>query len=88
MLVVEDDGEVRHLLARLLRDNGFAVSTARDGREMWEALEKAGADLVLLDVMLPGMSGVEVCRELRRESSVPIIMLTARTTERSWLMKM
>ena len=84
VLVVEDDGEVRHLLARLLRENGFAVSAARDGREMREALANAAApvDLVLLDVMLPGASGMDLLREIRAASPrLPVVMLTARGEE-------
>lgn len=84
LLLVEDDGEMRALVARLLREAGFRVSTARDGREMWEALESpAGApDLVLLDVMLPGPSGLDLLRRLReRGIRVPVMMLTARGEE-------
>ena len=83
VLVVEDDGEVRHLLARLLRENGFAVSAARDGREMREALANAAppVDLVLLDVMLPGASGMDLLREIRASSRLPVVMLTARGEE-------
>ncbi|WP_343896492.1 response regulator transcription factor [Craurococcus roseus] len=83
VLVVEDDGEVRHLLARLLRENGFAVSAARDGREMREVLANAAppVDLVLLDVMLPGASGMDLLREIRATSRLPVVMLTARGEE-------
>lgn len=81
LLLVEDDGETRNLVARLLRENGMAVTTARDGREMWEAIQNSKVDLILLDVMLPGASGLDLCRELRARSSVPIIMLTAKGTE-------
>jgi two-component system OmpR family response regulator len=84
LLIVEDDGEMRALVARLLREAGFRVSTARDGREMWEALESpAGApDLVLLDVMLPGPSGLDLVRRLReRGGRIPVMMLTARGEE-------
>mgnify|MGYP002778981038 CR=1 FL=1 len=84
VLVVEDDGEMRQLVARLLREAGFRVSGARDGREMFEALGNAATplDLVVLDVMLPGASGLDLCRRLReRGSAVPVIMLTARGDE-------
>jgi two-component system OmpR family response regulator len=83
ILIVEDDGEVRHLLARLLRENGFAVSTARDGREMREVLRLAtpATNLVLLDVMLPGTSGMDLLREIRVSSRIPVVMLTARGEE-------
>jgi two-component system OmpR family response regulator len=83
LLVVEDDGEMRVLVARLLREAGFRVSAARDGREMWEIMEgPAGApDLVLLDVMLPGASGLDLLRGLRERGRVPVMMLTARGEE-------
>ena len=84
VLVVEDDGEVRQLLARLLRENGFGVSAARDGREMREAMKHAAppVDLVLLDVMLPGASGLDLLREIRAASPrLPVVMLTARGEE-------
>jgi two-component system OmpR family response regulator len=84
LLVVEDDGEMRQLVARLLREAGFRVSAARDGREMWEVMEgPAGApDLVLLDVMLPGPSGLDLLRRLReRGGRIPVMMLTARGEE-------
>ena len=83
VLVVEDDGEVRHLVSRLLRENGFAVSAARDGREMREAMANAvpPVDLVLLDVMLPGVSGLDLLKELRAASRLPVVMLTARGEE-------
>jgi len=84
LLVVEDDGEMRALVARLLREAGFRVSAARDGREMWEALDSAAGapDLLLLDVMLPGASGLDLLRRLReRGSRIPVMMLTARGEE-------
>lgn len=83
ILVVEDDGEMRHLVARLLRDAAFRVSVARDGREMWEVLEgpTGWPDLILLDVMLPGTSGLDLLRRLRERSRLPVLMLTARGEE-------
>lgn len=83
ILVVEDDAEMRQLIARLLRENGFRTTGARDGREMWEALENAAIDLVLLDIMLPGRSGMDLCREIRarRGPALPVIMVTARSEE-------
>lgn len=72
---------MRNLIAKLLRQNGFRVTGARDGREMWETLGGAPVDLVLLDVMLPGTSGFDLCRALRAKSAVPIIMVTARGEE-------
>jgi len=81
ILVFEDDGEMRTLIAKLLRQSGFRVTGARDGREMWETLGNAQVDLVVLDVMLPGQSGLDLCRALRAKSGVPIIMVTARGSE-------
>jgi two-component system OmpR family response regulator len=81
ILVVEDDTGTRTLLARFLSENGFRATGARNGAEMWESLTRLTIDLVLLDVMLPGASGLDLCRELRRTSVVPIIMLTAKTAE-------
>jgi len=78
ILVVDDDGQVRQLISRFLRDNGYRASAARDGREMRETLASTNIDLVVLDLMLPGISGLDLCRELRAHSAVPIIMLTAK----------
>lgn len=78
VLVVDDDAQVRQLVARFLREHGYRTSGARDGREMREALASTRIDLIVLDLMLPGTSGLDLCRELRARSSVPIIMLTAR----------
>ena len=81
VLVVEDDGEMRQLVVKFLRQNGFRVTGARDGREMWASLETAPVDLILLDIMLPGQSGLDLCRALRGRSRIPIIMVTARGDE-------
>lgn len=81
ILVVEDDGEMRTLIAKFLRQNGFRVTGARNGAEMWDTIALAPVDLVLLDVMLPGQSGLDLCRMLRTRSEVPIIMVTARGEE-------
>lgn len=81
VLVVDDDGETRQLIARFLRQNGYRVTGARDGREMLEVLRTAQVNLVLLDIMLPGASGLDLCREMRRRSSVPIIMVSAKGEE-------
>lgn len=81
ILVVEDDGEMRALIARFLRQNGYRVTAVRDGREMWETLAGTPVDLVLLDIMLPGQSGLDLCRALRAKSGVPVIMVTARGGE-------
>jgi two-component system OmpR family response regulator len=81
ILVVDDDGQILELVARFLMGNGFAVHTARDGREMLAQLSEHGADLIVLDLMLPGANGLELCRELRRTSSIPVVMLTAKGEE-------
>ncbi|MBK8209154.1 MAG: response regulator [Rhodospirillales bacterium] len=78
ILVVDDDAQVRQLIGRFLRENGYRMTGACDGREMRESLASAKIDLVILDVMLPGASGLDLCRELRASSSLPIIMLTAK----------
>ncbi|RYG77422.1 response regulator transcription factor, partial [bacterium] len=81
ILLVEDDAGLRTLIARALQQNGFVVSQASSGREMWTALESRPVDLILLDIMLPGKSGIELCRELRERNSVPIIMVSAKGDE-------
>ena len=78
ILVVEDDRETRALIAKYLRNNACNVTTANDGREMARAMTDHRVDLVILDVMLPGEDGLSLCRKIRGESQVPIIMLTAR----------
>lgn len=77
ILVVDDDAQIRQLAAKLLREHGYRVSLARDGRELRQALGTAQIDLVILDVMLPAGNGFDLCREIRSGSSVPVIMLTA-----------
>jgi two-component system response regulator MtrA len=79
VLVVEDDASIREVTALGLRRAGLRVSTAVDGREALAAWRARGTDLIVLDIMLPGLDGLEVCREIRRTSQVPILMLTART---------
>jgi len=81
ILVVEDEDSFSDALSFLLGKEGFEVSVAADGVKALEIFDREGADLVLLDLMLPGLSGTEVCRQLRMKSSVPIIMLTAKDTE-------
>jgi two-component system response regulator MtrA len=78
ILLVEDDPSIREVTAIGLRAAGFEVDTAADGAAGLERWRQAQPDLVLLDVMLPRLDGLEVCREIRRESTVPIVMLTAR----------
>ena len=79
ILVVEDEESYRDPLAYLLRKEGFEVSVAATGPGAIEEYDRGGADLVLLDLMLPGMSGTEVCRQLRVRGTVPVIMLTAKS---------
>jgi two-component system OmpR family response regulator len=81
VLVVDDDAEIRKLLGEYLQRNGFRVSLATDGREMRRVLDQARPDIVVLDVMLPGPSGLNLCRDLRATSNLPVIMLTARGEE-------
>ena len=81
VLVVEDEESFSEPLAYMLRREGFEVTTAATGPDALDEFERTGADIVLLDVMLPGLSGTEVCRKLRAQSSVPIIMLTAKDSE-------
>ena len=81
VLVVEDEDSISEPLAYMLRKEGFEVAVATDGPAGLQAFDRDGADLVLLDLMLPGLSGTEVCRELRGRSAVPVIMLTARDSE-------
>jgi two-component system, OmpR family, response regulator len=82
ILVVEDDRETRELVGRVLRKDGYRVSTAQHGREMRRRLKEAPVDLVVLDLMLPKEDGLTLCRELRAGGgTVPVIMLTAKTNE-------
>lgn len=81
ILLVEDELSYREPLAYLLRREGYDVVEAATGDAALERFADGGADLVLLDLMLPGTSGTEVCRELRRRSDVPVIMLTAKDSE-------
>ncbi|PWU49897.1 DNA-binding response regulator [Micromonospora globispora] len=79
LLLVEDDASIREVTALGLRRAGFRVDTAADGRAALTSWRARPVDLIVLDVMLPGLDGLEVCREIRRTSPVPILMLTART---------
>ena len=81
ILIVEDESSFSEALAFLLGKEGFEVSVAENGRSALETFKKEGADLILLDLMIPEISGVEVCRTIRLTSQVPIIMLTAKDTE-------
>ena len=81
ILIVEDEESYSDPLSYLLRREGYEVSVAETGPAALAQFDKNGADLVLLDLMLPGLSGVDVCRQLRQRSSVPVIMLTAKDSE-------
>ena len=81
ILIVEDENTLRDTLALNLRQSGHAVLTAADGRSGLDLARAETPDLVILDLMLPELDGLSLCRMLRRDSSVPIIMLTARGTE-------
>lgn len=81
ILVVDDDPEIRHLLKQYLEKNGYQVTTVGDGGGMRMALDRSRIDLIVLDLMLPGTDGLELCRGLRARSKIPVIMLTARGDE-------
>jgi two-component system, OmpR family, response regulator len=81
ILVVDDDPQIRLLVSRFLQRHGYQVSGAPDGRAMREIMSRSPIDLVILDVMLPGESGFDLCRVTRAATQVPIIMLTARGEE-------
>ena len=81
ILIVDDDPEIRRLLVDYLARNGFEAIAVRDGREMWQALERHAVDLIVLDLMLPGSDGLTLCRDLRAKPgklNLPVLMLTAR----------
>ena len=81
VLVVEDEESFSEALSYMLRKEGYEVAVADNGTGALEEFDRSGADLVLLDLMLPGLSGTEVCRQLRQRSNVPVIMLTAKDGE-------
>jgi two-component system, OmpR family, response regulator ResD len=81
VLVVEDDSTVAEVVRRYLEREGFAVEVVGDGRDALTSADKHSPDIVVLDIMLPGLDGLEVCRELRSRTPVPVIMLTARGNE-------
>ena len=81
VLIVEDEPDLADPLAYLLRREGFEVEIAEDGHKALEIFHSSGADIILLDLMLPGLPGTEVCRQIRTTSAVPIIMLTAKDSE-------
>src|SRR5580765_6737035 len=79
VLIVDDDLALAEMLGIVLRNEGLDISHVADGSAAMGAFRESRPDLVLLDVMLPGLDGMEVCRRIRAESGVPIVMLTART---------
>jgi two-component system, OmpR family, response regulator len=81
ILVVDDDRDIRELLSEYLEKQGYRISVAGDGRSMRAAIAVAMPDLIVLDLMLPGDDGLTLCRELRSQSDVPVLMLTARGEE-------
>ena len=81
VLVVEDEESFSDALSYMLRKEGFEVAVCPTGPDALETFDRTGADLVLLDLMLPGLPGSEVCRTLRERSNVPVIMLTAKDSE-------
>jgi two-component system KDP operon response regulator KdpE len=82
ILVVDDNPQIRRALRTILISQGFVVLDARTGEEALDVIRQEHVDLILLDVNLPGMSGLETCKEIRRTSDVPIIMITVRDSER------
>jgi len=81
ILVVDDEEKIRELVKNYLEKEGFEVLQAADGVEALESITKDKPNLIVLDWLLPGMSGLEICRQVRQKSNIPIIMLTARTEE-------
>ncbi|HEX5939273.1 MAG TPA: response regulator, partial [Dehalococcoidia bacterium] len=81
ILVVDDDQHIRELAGLYLEKEGFSVEYARDGDEAMSHFRQGRPDLVVLDVMMPGRDGFDVCRSIRKDSEVPVLMLTARNEE-------
>ena len=82
ILIVDDNPQIRRAVRTILISQGFVVMDARTGEEALDLIRKQRVELILLDVNLPGMSGIETCREIRRSSHVPVIILTVRNSER------
>src|ERR1035437_7553091 len=81
ILIVDDEPQIRRVMRTTLSSNGYSVIEARSGEEVLEMMRKERPELVLLDVNMPGMGGLETCREIRDKSDIAIIMLTVRNTE-------
>ena len=86
ILVVDDDKEIAGLVEIYLRNEGYRVTRAGDGREALAALEKHPVQLVILDIMMPRVDGLEVCRRIRKEGNIPVIMLSAKSEEMDKIM--
>ena len=84
ILIVEDERAIADVEKAYMERDGYEADIAGDGAKALELFRRGGYDMVLLDLMLPGMSGVDVCREIRRTSQVPVIMLTALSGEDTW----
>src|SRR5271166_5426281 len=82
ILVVDDEPQIRRVLRSTLAAHGYVLTDAKTGEEAVDIVRKSKPDLILLDLNMPGMNGIETCREIRAFSSAPIIMLTVRNTER------
>src|SRR3984885_16235156 len=82
VLIVDDNPQIRRALRTILIAQGFVVMDARTGEEALDLIRKERVEIIILDVNLPGMSGFETCREIRRSSDIPVIMLTVRSSER------
>ena len=81
ILIVEDDPALRTLVMRALQQNGFLVRPAGSAPEMWNALDESPVDAIILDIMLPGTQGLDLCRQIRQQSDVPIIFVSAKGSE-------
>jgi two-component system KDP operon response regulator KdpE len=82
ILVIDDEPQIRRVMRSTLSSNGYVITEAKTGEEGIESVRKERPDLVLLDINMPGMGGLEACKEIRRSSDAPIIMLTVRNAER------
>jgi two-component system, OmpR family, response regulator len=80
-LLVEDDPALRTLMVRALKENGFSVQAAAAGAEMWTVFDNGPVDCILLDIMLPGTNGYDLCRALRQRTNAPIIFVSAKGSE-------
>ena len=86
ILIVDDDREIRELVGNYLKKNGMRTTVVADGRQMRSFLDTTPVDLIVLDIMMPVLDGMEVCRQVRKFSQVPVIMLTARTEDEDRIM--